>query len=67
MLLCYEEPVIEPDPIGDYVPTLDEIIRKALVNEKSIFCEHKSVRGFIKLTVPEVVYSYDLLLFRMVT
>ena len=37
MLLCYEEPVIEPDPIGDYVPTLDEIIRKALVNEKSIF------------------------------
>ena len=62
----------EPDP-DDYAPTLDEIIRKALVEGKSIFCETEAVSDFIKLTIPELVCSYDatdfriydLLLFRM--
>ena len=48
----------EPDP-DDYAPTLDEIIRKALVEGKSIFCENEAVSDFIKLTVPELVCSYD--------
>ena len=43
----------------DYAPTLDEIIRKALVEGKSIFCETEAVSDFIKLTVPELVCSYD--------
>jgi hypothetical protein len=43
----------------DYAPTLDEIIRKALVEGKSIFCENEAVSDFIKLTVPELVCSYD--------
>ena len=53
-----EEPMIEPDP-DDYAPTLDEIIRKALVEGKSIFCETEAVSDFIKLTIPELVCSYD--------
>jgi hypothetical protein len=53
-----EEPVIEPNP-EDYAPTLDETIRKALVEGKSIFCETEAVSDFIKLTVPELVCSYD--------
>ena len=48
----------EPNP-DDYAPTLDEIIRKALVEGKSIFCENEAVSDFIKLTVPELVCSYD--------
>ena len=48
----------EPDP-DDYAPTLDEIIRKALVEGKSIFCENEAVSDFIKLTIPELVCSYD--------
>tara|TARA_R110000803_G_scaffold69713_2_gene132133 strand:+ start:526 stop:780 length:255 start_codon:yes stop_codon:yes gene_type:complete len=48
----------EPDP-DDYAPTLDEVIRKALVEGKSIFCETEAVSDFIKLTVPELVCSYD--------
>lgn len=60
----------EPD---DYAPTLDETIRKALLGGKSIFCETEAVSDFIKLTVPELVCSYeatdfriyDLLLFSM--
>ncbi len=48
----------EPYP-DDYAPTLDEIIRKALVEGKSIFCENESVSDFIKLTIPELVCSYD--------
>ena len=44
---------------NDYAPTLDEIIRKALVEGKSIFCETEAVSDFIKLTVPELVCSYD--------
>jgi hypothetical protein len=43
----------------DYAPTLDEIIRKALVEGKSIFCENESVSDFIKLTIPELICSYD--------
>ena len=48
----------EPYP-DDYAPTLDEIIRKALVEGKSIFCENEAVSDFIKLTVPQLVCSYD--------
>jgi hypothetical protein len=48
----------EPYP-DDYAPTLDEIIRKALVEGKSIFCENEAVSDFIKLTVPDLVCSYD--------
>ena len=54
----------EPDP-DDYAPTLDEIIRKALVEGKSIFCENEAVSDFIKLTVPELVCSYDATDFRI--
>ena len=54
----------EPDPY-DYAPTLDEIIRKALVEGKSIFCETEAVSDFIKLTVPELVCSYDATDFRI--
>ena len=55
----------EPDPIIDEAPTLDEIIRKALVEGKSIFCENEAVSDFIKLTVPELVCSYDATDFRI--
>jgi len=44
---------------NDYAPTLDEIIRKALVEGKSIFCETEAVSDFIKLTIPELICSYD--------
>ena len=54
----------EPYP-DDYAPTLDEIIRKALVEGKSIFCETEAVSDFIKLTVPELVCSYDATDFRI--
>jgi hypothetical protein len=54
----------EPDP-DDYAPTLDEIIRKALVEGKSIFCETEAVSDFIKLTIPELVCSYDATDFRI--
>jgi len=43
----------------DYAPTLDETIMKALVEGKSIFCENEAVSDFIKLTVPELICSYD--------
>ena len=46
----------EPD---DYAPTLDETIRKALVEGKSIFCETEAISDFIKLTVPQLICSYD--------
>jgi len=52
----------EPD---DYAPTLDETIRKALVEGKSIFCETEAVSDFIKLTIPELVCSYDATDFRI--
>ena len=48
----------EPNP-DDYAPTLDETIRKALVEGKSIFCENEAVSDFIKLSVPDLVCSYD--------
>lgn len=59
------------DDENDYAPTLDETIRKALVEGKSIYCQTEAVADFIKLTVPELVYStagedlkfYDILLF----
>lgn len=59
-----EEIVEDPDRIPqpgdwDYAPTLDDIIRKALVEGKSIFCETEAVSDFIKLTIPELVCSYD--------
>ena len=54
----------EPDP-DDYAPTLDEIIRKALVEGKSIFCETEAVSDFIKLTIPDLVCSYDATDFRI--
>jgi hypothetical protein len=51
---------MDTGPIDDdYAPTLDEIIRKALVEGKSIFCETEAVSDFIKLTVPELICSYD--------
>ena len=49
----------------DYAPTLDEIIRKALVEGQSIFCENEAVSDFIKLTVPELICSYDATDFRI--
>ena len=52
----------EPD---DYAPTLDETIRKALVEGKSIFCENEAVSDFIKLTIPQLVCSYDATDFRI--
>lgn len=60
-----EEEIVEvPDRIPqpgdwDFAPTLDYTIRKALVEGKSIFCETEAVSDFIKLTVPELVCSYD--------
>jgi hypothetical protein len=66
-----EEPVVEdPDRIPqpgdwDYAPTLDETIMKALVDGKSIFCENEAVSDFIKLTVPELICSYDATDFRI--
>lgn len=66
-----EEPIIE-DPVRipqpgdwDYAPTLDDIVRAALVEGKSIFCENEAVSDFIKLTVPELVCSYDATDFRI--
>ena len=59
-----EEIVEDPDRIPqpgdwDYAPTLDDIVRAALVEGKSIFCENEAVSDFIKLTVPELICSYD--------
>ena len=59
-----EEIVEDPDRIPqpgdwDFAPTLDYTIRKALVEGKSIFCETEAVSDFIKLTIPELVCSYD--------
>jgi len=54
----YPYPNREPTP-EDYAPTLDETIRKALVDGKSIFCETESVSDFIKLTIPDLICSYD--------
>lgn len=54
----YPYPDRDPTP-EDYAPTLDETIRKALGEGKSIFCETEAVSDFIKLTVPELVCSYD--------
>ena len=60
-----EEPIIEdPDRVPqpgdwDYAPTLDDIVRAALVEGKSIFCENEAVSDFIKLTIPDLVCSYD--------
>ena len=56
---------MDEEPDDDYAPTLDEIIRKALVEGKSIFCENEAVSDFIKLTVPELVCSYDATDFRI--
>ena len=65
-----EEIVEDPDRIPqpgdwDYAPTLDDIVRKAIVEGKSIFCETEAVSDFIKLTVPELVCSYDATDFRI--
>ena len=66
-----EEEIVEaPDRIpqpgdDDYAPTLDDTIRKALVEGKSIFCETEAISDFIKLTVPELVCSYDASDFRI--
>ena len=54
----YPYPDRDPTP-EDYAPTLDEIIRKALVEGKSIFCENEAVSDFIKLTIPDLICSYD--------
>jgi hypothetical protein len=59
-----DEEIVETYP-DDYAPTLDEIIRKALVEGKSIFCENEAVSDFIKLTIPELVCSYDATDFRI--
>ena len=66
-----EEEIVEvPDRIPqpgdwDFAPTLDYTIRKALDENKSIFCENEAVSDFIKLTVPELVCSYDATDFRI--
>jgi len=66
-----EEPIIEdtdriPQPGDwDYAPTLDDTVRAALVEGQSIFCENEAVSDFIKLTVPELVCSYDATDFRI--
>jgi hypothetical protein len=66
-----EDAIIEdPDRIPqpgdwDYAPTLDDTIRKALVEGKSIFCETEAVSDFIKLTIPDLVCSYDATDFRI--
>jgi hypothetical protein len=54
----YPYPDRDPTP-EDYAPTLDETIRKAMVEGKSIFCETQAVSDFIKLTIPDLVCSYD--------
>jgi len=59
-----EEIVEDPDRIPqpgdwDYAPTLDDTIRAALVEGQSIFCENEAISDFIKLTVPELICSYD--------
>ena len=59
-----EEIVEDPDRIPqpgdwDYAPTLDDTIRAVLVEGKSIFCENEAVSDFIKLTIPDLVCSYD--------
>jgi hypothetical protein len=59
-----DEEIVETYP-DDYAPTLDEIIRKALVEGKSIFCENEAVSDFIKLTIPDLVCSYDATDFRI--
>ena len=65
-----EEIVEDPDRIPqpgdwDFAPTLDYTIRKAIVEGNSIFCETEAVSDFIKLTVPELVCSYDATDFRI--
>ena len=65
-----EEIVEDPDRIPqpgdwDYAPTLDDTVRKALVEGKSIFCETEAVSDFIKLTIPDLVCSYDATDFRL--
>ena len=65
-----EEIIEDPDRIPqpgdwDYAPTLDDIVRAALVEGQSIFCETEAVSDFIKLTVPELVCSYDATDFRI--
>ena len=59
-----EEIVEDPDRVPqpgdwDYAPTLDDTIRAALVEGQSIFCENEAISDFIKLTVPELICSYD--------
>ena len=54
----YPYPDREPTP-DDYAPTLDETIRKALVDGKSIYCETEAVSDFIKLTIPDLICSHD--------
>ena len=54
----YPYPNREPTP-EDYAPTLDETIRKAMVEGKSIFCETEAVSDFIKLTIHDLICSYD--------
>ena len=54
----YPYPDRDPTP-EDYAPTLDDVIRKALLEDKRIYCENEAVSDFIKLTIPELVCSYD--------
>jgi hypothetical protein len=65
-----DEEIVDLDRIPqpgewDYAPTLDDTIRKALVEGKSIFCENEAVSDFIKLTIPDLVCSYDATDFRI--
>ena len=59
-----EEIFEEPDRIPqvgdwDYAPSLDDTIRKTLIEDKRIYCENEAVSDFIKLTIPDLVCSYD--------
>lgn len=39
--------------------TMEDMIRIAIASGKSIFCQNKAVSDVIKLTIPELVCSYD--------
>jgi NifB/MoaA-like Fe-S oxidoreductase len=53
------DPFLDADVTETQEYTMDDMIRIAITKGKSIFCEDEAVSDFIKLTVPELVCSYD--------
>jgi len=53
------DPVLDADVTETQEYTMDDRIRIAITEGKSIFCEDEAVSNLIKLTVPELVCSYD--------